>query len=84
VISTYKVAVIGQPAERKDGHHDDEHPHHLQENTLSLPDTLMHIYTRYFQYLSNICSFKNAALYCVFPTSLISTASARVLILQLC
>jgi hypothetical protein len=33
VISIYEVAMIRQPAERKDGHHNDEHPHHLQENT---------------------------------------------------
>jgi len=32
VISVYKVAMIREPAEREDGHHDDKHLHHLQEN----------------------------------------------------
>jgi len=33
VIGVYEVAVIREPAEREDGHHDDKHLHHLQENT---------------------------------------------------
>ena len=33
VIRVYKVAMIGEPAECEDGHHNDKHLHHLQENT---------------------------------------------------
>ena len=29
VIGIYKVAMIREPAEREDGHHDDKHLHHL-------------------------------------------------------
>jgi hypothetical protein len=29
VVRIYEVAVVRQPTEREDGHHDDEHPHHL-------------------------------------------------------
>jgi hypothetical protein len=33
VISVDEVAMIGEPAESEDGHHDHEHAHHLQHGS---------------------------------------------------